>query len=72
LAAAAAVLDFGDRGAKMPPGEKVAKANSFFDLVDLTTFHLWSIPDRTPGETFQLTLQANRRRQVVDRGTGKR
>jgi MscS family membrane protein len=42
----------------MAPGEKVAAARALYDLVDLTTFQLWSIPGkRAPGDTFQLRLQ---------------
>jgi MscS family membrane protein len=57
LAKAAAVLDFGEAGTKMVPGEKLAAAGSLFELVNLTTFHLWTIPGkRAPGDHLDLVL----------------
>lgn len=45
-AKAAAVMDFGDAGASMAPGQKLAAARALFELVDQTTFQLFSIPGR--------------------------
>lgn len=57
LGMAAAVLDFGDRAATMLPGDKLDAAKALFDLVDLTTFHLWALPGRSAqGPTYQVTL----------------
>ena len=57
LGMAAAVLDFGDRAATMLPGDKLDAAKTLFDLVDLTTFHLWALPGRSArGPTYQVTL----------------
>ena len=57
LAKAAAVLDFGEAGAGMAPGQKLAAAGDLFELVDLTTFHLWTIPGkRAPGDHLDLVL----------------
>jgi MscS family membrane protein len=57
LAKAAAVLDFGEAGTKMVPGEKLAAAGSLFELVNLATFHLWTIPGvRAPGDHLDLVL----------------
>jgi len=44
IGTAAAVVDFGPAGADMAPGEKLAAARNLFDLVDLTTVQLWTIP----------------------------
>ena len=58
LATAAAVLDYGAAGAAMAPGQKIAAAQSLFDLVDLTTFELWSIAGkRAEGPTLPITLR---------------
>lgn len=57
LGMAAAVLDFGDRATTMLPGDKLDAAKALFDLVDLTTFHLWALPGRSAqGPTYQVTL----------------
>jgi MscS family membrane protein len=57
LSEAAAVLDFGEAGAGMVPGQKLAAAGELFDLVNLTTFHLWTIPGkRAPGDHLDLIL----------------
>jgi len=45
-AKAAAVTDFGDKGAGMAPGQKLAAARTLFEMVDQTTFQLWAIPGR--------------------------
>ncbi len=58
LAAAAAVLDFGDRGATMAQGMKIDAAQALSDVLSLTTFHLWSFPGkRTPGDSYVAHLQ---------------
>jgi MscS family membrane protein len=57
MAKAADVLDFGEAGPSMAPGEKLAAASKLFELVSLTTFHLWSIPGkRAPGDHLDLVL----------------
>ena len=57
IATAAAVTDFGAAGTSMAPGEKLAAARSLFEIVDLTTFHLWAIPGkRAEGDRLDLTL----------------
>lgn len=57
LALAAAVMDFGDAGATLATGEKVAAAKALFDLMDLTTIELWGIPGkRAPGDRFDLAM----------------
>ena len=45
-AKAAAVVDFGEDGAALAPGQKLAAARSLFELVDQTTFQLFAIPGR--------------------------
>jgi MscS family membrane protein len=58
LAKAAAVIDFGAPGATMAPGEKIEAARGLFDLVDLATFRLWTIPGkRAGGDRLDLVLQ---------------
>lgn len=47
FAVAAAVMDFGPSGAEMAPGRKLAAARALFELVDQTTFQLWSVPGRS-------------------------
>src|SRR5258708_21537563 len=42
---AAAIMDFSEAGTTMPPGRKLEIASALFDLVDLTTFRIWSLPD---------------------------
>jgi small-conductance mechanosensitive channel len=44
LALAVAVVDFGPSGTTMATGQKVAAAQSLFDLMNLTTIKLWSVP----------------------------
>jgi small-conductance mechanosensitive channel len=44
LALAVAVVDFGSSGSTMAIGQKVAAAQSLFDLMNLTTIKLWSVP----------------------------
>jgi len=44
IGTAAAVVDFGPAGDNMASGEKLAAARSLFDLVDLTTVQLWTVP----------------------------
>ena len=57
LAASAAVLDLGPAGNGLAPGERLAEAQRLYDLIDLTTFQLWSIPGkRAKGPLLQLTL----------------
>ncbi len=46
IGAAAAVVDFGQDGAGMVPGQKLDAARALFDVVDLTTLQLWNIPGR--------------------------
>ncbi len=58
LGASAAVLDFGERGPGMAQGLKLAAAQNLSDLLDLTTFQLWSIPGkRAPGDTYAVRLR---------------
>jgi small-conductance mechanosensitive channel len=45
--AAVAVLDFGEAGAALRPGQRIAAAQALSDAVDLATFRLWSIPGRS-------------------------
>ena len=57
VAVAAAVLDLGPMGNGMAPGERLAEAQRLYDLIDLTTFQLWSVPGkRAHGPVLQLTL----------------
>ena len=57
-AKAAAVTEFGDRGADMAPGQKLAAARALFELVDQTTFQLWAIPGRrAEGSRIDLELK---------------
>ena len=57
-AKAAAVVEFGDKGAGMAPGQKLAAARALFELVDQTTFQLWAIPGRrAEGERLDLELK---------------
>ena len=50
-AKAAAVMEFGDASASMAPGQKLAAARTLFELVDQTTFQLFSIPGRRASGT---------------------
>ncbi len=55
---AVAVLDFGDKGAALPPEQKLAKAQTLFDMVDQTTFRLFDLPDAAAkGDAVSITLQ---------------
>ncbi|WP_376096353.1 mechanosensitive ion channel family protein [Roseomonas sp. CCTCC AB2023176] len=45
--AAAAVVDFGEAGRSLRPGQRLAAAQALADALDLTTFRLWSIPGRS-------------------------
>jgi MscS family membrane protein len=42
---ATAVMDFAGTGPTMAPGRKLEMATALFDLVDMTTFRIWSLPD---------------------------
>lgn len=58
IAKAAAVMEFGEAGAGMAPGLKLAAANALFELVDQTTFQVWVIPGRrAEGNTVELELK---------------
>ncbi|MEI6161630.1 MAG: hypothetical protein WCP77_17485, partial [Roseococcus sp.] len=55
--AALAVVDFGEEGARLRGGQKLARVRALADTVDLTTFRLWSIPGRSAeGEVVQVSL----------------
>ena len=57
-AKAAAVIDFGEAGAALAPGQKLAAARSLFELVDQTTFQLFAIPGRrAAGDRLDLQLK---------------
>ncbi len=57
-AKAAAVTEFGAKGAAMVPGQKLAAARALFELVDQTTFSLWPIPGRrAEGDRLDLELK---------------
>ncbi len=58
LGVAAAVLDFENRPADLAQSDKLAIARSLHQLVDLTTFQLWSLPGRrATGATYTANLQ---------------
>jgi small-conductance mechanosensitive channel len=44
---AVAVLDLGEGGAALRPGQRIAAAQALSDAVDLATFRLWSVPGRS-------------------------
>ena len=46
---AVAVLDFGETGAPLRPGQRIAAAQALSDAIDLTTFQLWTIPSGPAG-----------------------
>ncbi len=54
LGEAASLLDFGDT--VLVPGERLRRAAKLFDLIDLTTFRIWSIPTGAPAETLAVPL----------------
>ncbi len=57
-ARAAAVMEFGEAGASLAPGQKLAAARALFELVDQTTFQLFAIPGRrAPGDRLDLELK---------------
>lgn len=57
-AKAAAVMEFGEAGASMAPGQKLATARALFELVDQTTFQLFAIPGRrATGERLDVELK---------------
>jgi len=45
-AKAAAVVEFGEAGAALAPGQRLAAARALFEVVDQTTFQLFAIPGR--------------------------
>lgn len=54
---AAAVLDLGAAGHGMVPLQKLEQALALFDLVDLTTLHLWTIVEHTTQADLTLALR---------------
>lgn len=57
-ATAAAVMEFGNPGTTMAPGQKLAAARALFELVDQTTFQLFAIPGRrASGSRLDLELK---------------
>ena len=57
LGLSVAVMDFSANPAALQTGEKVAAAKQLMDLVEQTTFKLWSLPGkRTPGDSFDTVL----------------
>src|SRR3954469_4061822 len=58
LALSAAVIDFGPAGTTMATGQKVIAAQSLFDLMNLTTIQLWSVPGKdAPGDVTSLQMR---------------
>ena len=57
-ATAAAVMEFGNPGTTMAPGQKLAATRALFELVDQTTFQLFAIPGwRASGSRLDLELK---------------
>lgn len=55
--AAMAVVQFGEEGARLRAGQKLASARALAEAVDLTTFRLWSIPGRSAeGDAVRVSL----------------
>jgi small-conductance mechanosensitive channel len=55
--AAVALLDFGDAGAALRPGQRIAAAQRLSDAIDLTTLRLWTIPgEPVAGDEVAVTL----------------
>lgn len=55
--AALAVVDFGEEGARLRPGQKLARVQALAEAIDLATFRLWSIPGRSAeGDVVQVRL----------------
>jgi len=58
IAGAADILDFGENGATMLPGQKLEAARALFDLTTLTTVRLFTIAGlRYPDDRVNLNLQ---------------
>lgn len=58
MAKAAEIVDFGEAGATLAPGQKLEAAQDLFDLINLTTFHLFAVPGlRYQQDRMDLTLQ---------------
>ncbi len=55
MVAAVAAVDFG--GATLAPEVKLARTKALFDLVDATTFRLFTVPDRADGDRTTVTLR---------------
>ncbi|WP_237214488.1 mechanosensitive ion channel family protein [Falsiroseomonas oryziterrae] len=54
---AAAVVDFGEEGARLRPGQRLSSVQGLAEAVDLATFRLWSIPGRSAeGDVVQVRL----------------
>ncbi len=53
---AAAVLDLGAAGRDMVPLQRLELAQALFNLVDLTTLHLWTLVERTAQSDLTLNL----------------
>jgi small-conductance mechanosensitive channel len=50
-------VDFADADKTLPRGEQLRRLRDLFDLIDLTTFRVWSVPDDPPGEMLKIRLK---------------
>jgi small-conductance mechanosensitive channel len=53
---AAEAIDFGPDAASLSRAERLDQTIALFDLVDLTTFRIWSIPSEATGDTLTVQL----------------
>ena len=50
-------VDFGGDAATMPLAEQIERVRNLFDVIDLTTFRIWSLPTEASGDTVPVRLE---------------
>jgi MscS family membrane protein len=50
-------IDFGDASTPTPLGERLLRVRDLFDVIDLTTFRVWSVPNQATGQDLNVRLE---------------
>ena len=50
-------VDFGADAATMPLTERIERVRNLFDVIDLTTFRIWSLPTEAAADTVSIRLE---------------
>jgi MscS family membrane protein len=50
-------IDFDDASTPTSLGERLQRVRDLFDVIDMTTFRVWSVPDQAPGQRLNVRLE---------------